>query len=207
MDTIIDSLHKLGQIQNAIVSYKISRLSDGLDDGEITIGAMDPAKYVASSVVTVKNVNTQGYWEGAVDAFKMNGKDLNMTNRTAILDTGTVRRIHYNMPQWTYADIISLRETLLVGPRDDVKTIHNAIPGSKSKDGTDWTIPCTTTAKLSLTFGGKDFSIDPRDLSFLPVDPKNLKGDCTSAISGSGSIGGDQEWLVSPDFILYLTGW
>lgn len=85
---------------------------------------------------------------------------------------------------------------MLLGPADDVKIIHKAIPGSKQGDDGEWTIPCTTSSKLSLNFGGKDFLIDPRDLSFLPVDPKNLKGACSSAIS-SGSVGGENEWLVS----------
>lgn len=90
---------------------------------------------------------------------------------------------------------------MLMGPGEDVHAIHKAIPGSKTTDGSEWTIPCTTTVKLSLSFGGKDFEIDPRDLSFLPKDPKNLKGECTSAIS-AGSPGGQNEWLVSMSILL-----
>ena len=83
-------MQKGGLIQNTIVSYKISRLADGADDGEITLGAMDPSKYVSNSVVTFNNVNAQGFWEGAVDSFSVDGQELGLSGRTAILDTGTV---------------------------------------------------------------------------------------------------------------------
>ncbi|KAF7976595.1 hypothetical protein HWV62_6084 [Athelia sp. TMB] len=174
--TVLDSMYQSGLIQQSIVSYKIPRLADQKNDGEITLGGMDPAKYASGSVVTFPNVNTQGFWEGAIGAFKVDGRDLGLVNRTGVLDTGT---------------------TLLVGPPADVKAIHAAIPGSKSSDGVDWIIPCTTTSVLSLNFGGQDWAIDARDLAFLPIDPDVPRGDCTSAISGTLPFGGETEWLVS----------
>ncbi|KZP31823.1 aspartic peptidase A1 [Athelia psychrophila] len=183
--TMLDAMRQSGLIQQAIVSYKIPRLADQQNDGEITLGAMNPSKFTGS-VVTFPNVNTQGFWEGAMGAFKVDGKDMGLVNRTGVLDTGT---------------------TLLVGPPADVKAIHAAIPGSRSTNGVDWIIPCTTTSVLSLSFGGQDWTVDARDLSFLPVDLANPKGDCTSAISGASPFGGATEWLVGDVFLknVYLS--
>ena len=77
--------------------------------------------------------------------------------------------------------------------------MHAAIPGAQNQQGS-FTIPCTTTAQVALTFGGKSFAIDSRDLLFAPVDPNNLQGDCVSGIQ-SGQIGGPTQWLVGDVFL------
>lgn len=84
-------MQKEGLIKEAITSYKLSRLGDGKNDGEVTFGALNPDKFDSGSLVTFKNVNKDGFWEGNIDSFKMNGKDVNLSGkRTGILDTGTV---------------------------------------------------------------------------------------------------------------------
>lgn len=108
------------------------------------------------------------------------GQDLGLKGRTAILDTGT---------------------TLIIAPAADAAAVHAAIPGAKSDGQGGFTIPCTTTTQVALTFGGQSFAIDPRDMLFAPVDPNDLTGDCVSGIS-SGNIGGAQEWLVRPSLCI-----
>ncbi|KAF9013669.1 hypothetical protein BDZ89DRAFT_1142537 [Hymenopellis radicata] len=44
-------------------------------------------------LVTLDNVNAQGFWEAAVDASSVDGNDLGFKVRTAILDTGTTLMI------------------------------------------------------------------------------------------------------------------
>ncbi len=173
--TPVESLAQAGLINEAITSFKISRLADEKNDGEITFGGLDPTKFSANTLVTFANVNTQGFWEGAMTAVTVNGQDLGLQGRTAILDTGT---------------------TLVIAPPADAAAVHEAIPGAASDGQGGFTIPCTSTASVALTFGGQAFAIDPRDLLFAPVDPTDLTGDCVSGIS-SGQIGGADEWLVS----------
>ncbi|KAJ6631029.1 aspartic peptidase domain-containing protein [Mycena sp. CBHHK59/15] len=175
--TLVESLQHAGLIEKPIISYKISRLTDGKNDGELTLGGMDPSKYDASSLVCLKNANPRGFWEASLDSVTVYGKDLGLTNRSCIFDTGT---------------------TLFIAPEKDVATIHHAIPGAKFNNNSDsWTVPCTTNASLSLGFGGKHFLIESRDLAFLPVDPKNTTGECTSAIAAGGVTDGPTHWLVS----------
>ncbi|KZT29908.1 acid protease [Neolentinus lepideus HHB14362 ss-1] len=176
--TVVEALHSAGLIQAPITSYKLARLADGSNDGEITFGGMDPAKFNASTKVTIKNVSPKGYWEANVDTFKVDGKDINLSGRTAILDTGT---------------------SLIVGPGNDVDALHEAMPVSRF-DGFNWIIPCTTTSKVAFTFSGREFTVDTRDLTFLPVNSTNLTGDCYSSIT-RGSVGGDQEWLFGDVFL------
>lgn len=176
--TPVEALAKQGSITEAITSYKISRLSDGLNDGEITFGGLDETKFDANTLVTFDNVSPLGFWEGNMSV-SVNGQDLGLNPRTGILDTGT---------------------TLIVAPGTDAETLHAMIPGSQSDGQGGFTIPCTNQAVVSFTFGGKAFDINPVDLLFLPVDQNNLQGDCISGIS-SGQIGGPTQWLVGDVFL------
>ncbi|KAJ1307675.1 hypothetical protein OPQ81_001767 [Rhizoctonia solani] len=178
VDTPPESLAKAGLIQSAITSYKIPRLADGKNDGEITFGGIDESKIDTTSTTTMDNVNKNGFWEVPFTA-SVGGKDLGLSGRTAILDTGT---------------------SLIIAPPADAQALHAQIPGAKSDGQGGFTIPCTTDAQVALTMGGKSFSIDPRDLLFVPVNQNNLQGDCVSGIM-SGQIGGPQEWLVGDVFL------
>lgn len=173
-----ESLAKAGLIQSAITSYKISRLADGKNDGEITFGGIDETKIDPASVVTITNVNKNGFWEVPFTA-SVGGKDLGLSGRTAILDTGT---------------------SLIIAPAADATALHAQIPGAKSDGQGGFTIPCTTEAQVAFTMGGTAFTIDPRDLLFVPVNQNDLTGDCVSGIM-SGQIGGAQEWLVGDVFL------
>lgn len=177
--TPVESLAQNGTISAAITSFKLGRVADGTNDGEVTFGGLDSSKFNAASLTTLNNVNTEGFWEAAMDAVSVGGTDVGLTGRTAILDTGT---------------------TLIIAPPADAAAVHAAIPGSASDGQGGFTIPCTTSSQVALTFGGQSFAIDPRDLLFAPVDQNNPTGDCVSGIS-SGQIGGAQEWLVGDVFL------
>ncbi|KAJ7510363.1 acid protease [Mycena galericulata] len=178
--TPVESLAANGLIADAITSYKISRAADNLNDGEITFGATDPTKFVASTLTTIPNVNTEGFWEGALDAVTVDGGDAGLQGRTAILDTGT---------------------TLIVAPVADATAVHALINGSTADGQGGFTVPCTFNQSVALTFGGTSFAIDPRDIAVQPVDANDPTGDCTSGISG-GSFGtSDTEWLVGDVFL------
>ncbi|CAE6456844.1 unnamed protein product [Rhizoctonia solani] len=178
VDTPPESLAKAGLIQSAITSYKIPRLADAKNDGEITFGGIDETKIDTATTTTIANVNKNGFWEVPFTA-AVGGKDLGLSGRTAILDTGT---------------------SLIIAPAADAQALHAQIPGAKSDGQGGFTIPCTTDAQVAFTMGSQSFSIDPRDLLFVPVNQNNLQGDCVSGIM-SGQIGGPQEWLVGDVFL------
>ncbi|KAJ7722740.1 acid protease [Mycena maculata] len=178
--TPVESLASNGLISDAITSYKISRESDDLNDGEITFGATDPTKFVANTLVTIPNVNTQGFWEGALDDITVDGGSVGLQGRTAILDTGT---------------------SLAVAPLADATALFALINGSTSDGQGGFTVPCTFNQSIALTFGGTSFAIEPQDIAVAPVDANDPTGDCTAGIGG-GSFGtSDTEWLVGDTFL------
>jgi len=174
----IEALKAQGLVSEAITSYKISRGADKLNDGEITFGGLDQSKFNPQTLVTVPNVNRQGFWEASMPSITVNGQDIGLRNRSAILDTGT---------------------TLIIAPPADAEALHQAIPGATSNEQGQFTVPCNTAARLAFTFGGKQFEIDPRDLAFLPLGPGSP--DCISGISTSRNFGFVNEWLVGDVFL------
>jgi len=177
--TPVNSLATVGLIPDSIVSFKISRFADNKNDGEITFGGLDDSRFDPKTLITVPNVNQRGFWEAALDAVTVDGKDTGLTGRTAILDTGT---------------------TLLVLPAADAQTLHGQIQGAKSDGHGGFTVPCTTKASVALTFGGHQFTIDPRDIALQPLNANDSQGDCVSGIT-SGDAGGADEWLVGDVFL------
>jgi Eukaryotic aspartyl protease len=174
-----ESLAKAGQIKEAIVSFKLSRLADQKNDGEVTFGGLDASKFDQKTLVTLNNANNKGFWEGALDAVSVDGNDLGLNGRTAILDTGT---------------------TILIVPTADAQLIHKSITGAQDIGNGSFSVPCTTNSSLALTFGQQSFAIDPRDIAALPLDLNNLTGDCISGIS-AGQVAGANEWLVGDTFL------
>lgn len=85
--TPVEALAKAGGIKASITSFKISRLADQKNDGEVTIGGLDETKFDPATLATLPNVNKAGFWEGAMDAVTVDGKDTGLAGRTAILDT------------------------------------------------------------------------------------------------------------------------
>ena len=51
---------------------------------------MDPHHYYPKSLVTAKNVNKFGFWGAAVDAVTVGNQNMGWSNRTIVMDTGTV---------------------------------------------------------------------------------------------------------------------
>jgi hypothetical protein len=178
--TPIEALASQGLIKEAITSYKISRLADGGKDGEITFGALDPTRFDPSTLITIPNVSNEGFWEGSMDTVSVNNADLNLgPNRTAIFDTGT---------------------TGILAPPADATAVHAVIPGAKSDGQGGFTLPCTTNATIALTFGGRAFTIESRDLAEDPVDENDPTGECTSSImADTEGDDGPKQWLVRVD--------
>jgi len=175
--TPIEAMKANGLVQSAITSYKISRLADGLNDGEITFGALDESKFDPNTLQVINNVNKRGFWEAPMPSITVNGKDIGLKGRTAILDTGT---------------------TLIIAPTADAVAVHRAIPGAASDGQGGFTVPCNIKTSLALKFGNRVFTIDPRDLAVAQISRGS--NTCVSGIS-SGKIGTATEWLVGDVFL------
>ncbi|TFY60050.1 hypothetical protein EVG20_g7565 [Dentipellis fragilis] len=149
---IVDSLYRAGLIRSRIVSFKIPRVADATNDGQITFGGVDPSKFDSSSFVTVPNVSRIGLWEVSIDTVVLNGVTITQ-RRTAILDTGS----NWNMMPPVYAH-----------------RIMTALGGVADEDG-DLIVPCNSDAQLTMVIGGRPFTMFARDLI---EDRPNANGYC-----------------------------
>lgn len=174
--TPVEALAKAGLIQEAITSFKIPRLADGKQDGQITFGALDTTKFDQKTLVTVDNVSKVGFWEAPVDGITVNGKDVGLQNRTAILDTGT---------------------TLMIVPPADATAVHSSIPGAQSDGQGGFQLPCKGNTTVAVAFGGRSFAIQYRDIA-VELDPRS--NTCQSGIA-AGDINGPEQWLVGDVFL------
>lgn len=170
--TFMDVLANSSQLKSNIVSFSLSRASDGGNDGQVTFGDVDNALF-AGNITYSDTVNTSNRWSIALDDASVNGTPINFLNKSAIIDTGT-----------SYVMI----------PPDDAKAIHAHIPGA-NQTGANFAIPCDSNANITFTFSGVDYAISPKDYVAHTSDSK-----CTSTIIGRQLFGKD-DWLVGDTFL------
>ncbi|PKI83010.1 hypothetical protein MVES1_002926 [Malassezia vespertilionis] len=173
-DTPIQALYNQKQVDQPVVGYRLGRVADGDNKGQITFGAVDSSQ-VSGSLNEYSNQGN-GYWKIELGGVKVGNKDIGASG-SATLDTGT---------------------SLIVAPPDQADAIHNAIKGAKSDGQGGYTLPCTTNVKLSFTFGGNSYTMNSKDLLFS-VNGNNMKGTCVSAVSAGNSGKGD--WLLGAPFL------
>jgi hypothetical protein len=163
------------KLEKNLFSVFLSRGRSGPNNGELTLGGINNAKY--SGEITYTNVDAarNGDWAIPVEAIRMDGKDAKLeASRLGYIDTGT---------------------TYIFGPASDVKSVHDLVKGSKSPDGVSWTVPCDTTMELSFTFSGKTWTVLPQDW----IEPPNAQGECQSNIYGHEVVPG--AWLLGAQFL------
>ncbi|ODQ55813.1 acid protease [Saitoella complicata NRRL Y-17804] len=177
LSLLLPSLNSPSQNQ---IGVNLQRAADGTRDGQVDLGILDTTKFDPTAMVFVDNVSERGLWEVEMDDVQVGGIGLNLTGRTAIVDTGT---------------------TLILAPPSDALALHQLIPGaaassSDASGATMFYIPCTTTTALNLVISSTPFTISPKDYVGSPVGG----GMCVSNIVGE-SVGGAGEWLVGDVFL------
>lgn len=174
----IDALYKSHAVKAPVVGYRLGRVADGSNRGQVTFGGVDNSQ-IAGGLQQFDNQSDNGYWQIQMDSVSVGSHSISGASGSATLDTGT---------------------TLIVAPASQADAIHNAIKGAKSDGQGGYTVPCSTNQQISFTFSGHTFTMDPRDLLFAPSSPGNLNGMCVSSIS-AGDNGGEGGWLLGAAFL------
>ncbi|GAA6011116.1 hypothetical protein JCM10207_005502 [Rhodosporidiobolus poonsookiae] len=220
--TPIERLAADGLVVSAQMGYKLGRVADGKNDGEVTFGGVDGSKF-SGELVQVENVNEQGFWEATLEAVTVfnpssspsasppsytaratpspsSSSSSSFSSASTSESSGTLLALPFS-PSSPRTAILDTGTTLIIAPAPDAEALHRMIPGAKPDGQGGFTLPCTTRSSISLTFAGRAFPLNPRDLTFLPLTD-DLDGECVSAIS-SGSVGGEGsgEWLVGAAFL------
>ncbi|RSH85382.1 hypothetical protein EHS25_004778 [Saitozyma podzolica] len=221
--TPIESLAQSGQVQQAIMGFALGRVgestslqlfgespavqllsnkTDGENVGEVVFGSADTSKLDSSTTQSLNVSSSDGFWQVNMPAVTVNNAETS-TARQAILDTGAPYTSLEVQNQSSLTDGVGT--SLIVAPPADAQAFHAQIQGAQSAGNGMFTIPCTTNAVVTMTFGNAAFQIDPRDLLFQPVS-NDLTGDCISAVS-AGTVTDDQTWLLGDTFLknVYFT--
>ena len=111
-----------------------------------------------------------------MDSVTVNGKQV-VGNTPVIVDTGT---------------------TLVVGHSDVVDAMYASIPGAKKNPAGHgmYTVPCDGIPDVSITFGGKAFTISSETFNIGPMP--NSTSDCFGGIVGQD---GQDFWVIGDVFL------
>jgi len=124
--------------------------------------------------ITFVDVQTKGFWEVIVDDIRVNGR-LVLTSVVAIIDTGANH---------------------IYGDPDRVLKLHQAYGGKAVDDGY-YSFPCNGFPDVTLTFGGKQFTIPADELNLGLVEKGSP--DCFSGIVDN--IKSASFWSIGSNFL------
>ncbi|KAJ7628974.1 aspartic peptidase domain-containing protein, partial [Roridomyces roridus] len=155
--------------QNSFIAFSLSRTDDqeGTSDASFTINDVDP-KYAAVQNAPILPLfpGNIGEWGFIFGGFTVDGKPVKLppSNVDGVPPGQMVLRLDTGTP-FTFM------------PQALIDGIYSLIPGAQNQQmhffgpNKVWTVPCNTTAILSLQIGGQEFPIHPLDLSEVVVDP------------------------------------
>lgn len=169
--TVMQTLTKQAGVTRNVIGVRLHRGSDNTNDGELTFGGVNTAKF--SGPVSYTAARAGDSWEIPIEDVLVNDKPCNFVAKTAIVDTGT---------------------TYLLLPPADAKTIHALIPGAVS-NGESFTVPCNSNANIQVRISGKLYSISPKDYV-----GRAISGGCSSTIIGHQAFTGNQ-WILGDVFL------
>jgi hypothetical protein len=171
---VMDVLSNNRLIGAKLYGIHLSRSKDALADGELNLGEVNKERF--SGDLNWSNIidNENGFWEIPIDNAGVNGKQLGITGRSAIIDTGT---------------------SFILMPEQDAVKVHQQIPGYK-QDAETFSVPCDTTAIVQFTINKQVYNISTPDWRGGKLDT----GLCRSNIIGRQTFK-DSQWLVGDVFL------
>ncbi|EFP78010.2 uncharacterized protein PGTG_03966, partial [Puccinia graminis f. sp. tritici CRL 75-36-700-3] len=136
------------------------------------------------------SLKSQSYWLIAMDSVSINGQVLTGSQSNAVaIDTGT---------------------SLIGAPTAIVAAVYAQIPGARAATGSYqgyYQFPCSANPVLTLTFGGKQYSIAPDDFNVGAVDSdgKMCLGSIFAVESSSSSSttksSSSPAWIIGDSFL------
>ncbi|KAL2867902.1 pepsin-like aspartic protease [Aspergillus lucknowensis] len=171
----MDLVAEQGDLESNIVSFHLSRNSDGARDGTATFGGVDNTKFTGDIAYT-DVVDSSIHWTIPLDDASVDDKPCEFADKLAVIDTGT-----------SY--------TLL--PPADAGALHALIPGSKQLTDENYVVPCDSTADVQFTISGVSYSMSPKDYIGAQLE----SGDgCISTIIAQ-AVFGDDVWILGDAFL------
>ncbi|KAF8732410.1 hypothetical protein AX14_004403 [Amanita brunnescens Koide BX004] len=184
-----------GQISSPEMSFFLKRLVDDSNapeeapGGTFTIGGTNSSFFSGNIEFTnLVGGSPNSFWLLQLSQMTVQGKTITVptgSSAAAAIDTGT---------------------TLIGGPTSTVQAIYNAIPDSESipNSGGMFAFPCTTNVTVTLSFGGRAWPINPKDMIIGNAPNSNKCVGGIFDLSAGSNItpgGGNPEFVIGDTFL------
>ncbi|KAJ6588478.1 aspartic peptidase domain-containing protein [Mycena capillaripes] len=165
------------------MGFWLARQSAGsAGGGGFTFGGVNQLYYSGDIEFLSLTGPAASFWTLNVSAVTVYGTSVGVNSGTALsaFDTAT---------------------TVIAGPAADVQAIWAAVPGASvnpNQAGT-YQFPCSTNVNITVSFGGKTWTIDPVDVNFGPVSSGSSQ--CTGSIIEFAGSGTQPRWVFGTPFL------
>jgi len=188
-----ETLANNNQLSSAEMGFWLTRSTDltqsEVSGGIFTLGGTNSTLFTGDIEFLNMPVSTPSFWLLLVSEVTVGGKSITIstgTNALAAIDTGT---------------------TLIGGPTADVAAIWAAVPGAVASQISQgfYEFPCTTTVDVSMSFGGKLWSINTQDMNIGRLSQTSTR--CVGAIfdlsmgTSIPSGSSNPSWVVGDAFL------
>jgi hypothetical protein len=178
--TWLKTLKDQNVLSSMVFGMTLNRGSDEVNDGQITFGGVDKAKFTGDISYTdiPSPRNEWGHWMIPLGGVSFDGKEAKIASSLASIDSGT---------------------SFIFAPLDDLQAIFDLIPGSRGYQNDlyrEYEVPCDTKTPIALTFSGVKYEISAKDWVMRKTDDKciaNLYAQIKGGLKG--------EWLVGDTFL------
>lgn len=192
-----EALAQAGTLTNGTFAFALTREKDlalegvrqvnnSVPGGSLTLGGVDETLF-DGDISFVPLIN-KGFWLVPMGGVRVNSNAVNVTqngtNPSVAIDTGT---------------------SLIAAPLAAVQAIYSQIPGSVPSTNPSfkgyWEYPCTTEVTISLTFGGVEYKMDPRDFNLGSPGDGNCLGSIFELDTGAEGNPQAPTWIVGDAFL------
>lgn len=143
-------------------------------NGLLTLGGVDSSKY--DGEIHYIDANITGWWTIPLEALKVNDQEADLEHEATEFS-------HINGKP---AAVIDSGTTLVNGPKGPVTDMYKKLNAVEITTNL-WVFPCskTSTPKISLTFGGVDYVMNPDDVIIGASTVKYIKERFNANITGA----------------------
>lgn len=145
--TFLHTLRETKLLDSLVFGISLNRDSDGRNDGQVTFGGVDSAKYTGE--ITYTNVPSPqkraGEWCIPMDGLSFDGKSAEIPSRLAFIDTGT---------------------SFIFAPPKDLAALFKHVPGARAYENgayVEYKVPCDTKIPINITFSDVTYEISAKD--------------------------------------------
>lgn len=174
----IEMLRASKLLDSLVFGLSLNRDSDGTNDGQITFGGVDKAKYTGD--ISYNNIPSpqkeDGVWAIPLEGLSVNGKKADVKPTLGYMDAGT---------------------SFIFAPPNELAALLKLVPGAKAYDSNGYMaydVPCDTQVAISVTFAGVTYNIPPQDWVGRTNDT-----NCVSRLYGYGV--NNNTWLFGDAFL------